>query len=201
MKRSSARNRLLPLDVAIVFDVARFLNEESALGEHADVLKIFELCRELEDCRDFTSASDLNEKARRATLKLDQLNAVLRKFEFVPFVHGLGPHHVTWIPAKGPAAEDAAIRAGSFVGRILEMTEAGTLGLVRRCICGQWFVAQTAKKLVCSDACRFRKFKQSDRSFNKDRAQYMREYRKTPAVIKRRKNRAKTKRRKAPTRQ
>jgi hypothetical protein len=173
MKRSSDKNRLSPDG----FDLALFLNEEPKYreerGDWLEVLKVLDLCLLLRDCKNLARAEEVN----------SQINTVLRNFDFELYVHGLGPK-VMWISAKGPA--------GGHLKQILNMAEAGTLSLVRRCICGQWFFAATNKKLVCSDACRFRKFKQDhQQSFNENRAKYMRTYRKT--VVKRRNNRAKTK--------
>ena len=55
-------------------------------------------------------------------------------------------------------------------------------------MCGRWFFALTNKKAVCSDACRFQKFKQGKDAFNEERAEYMREYRSNPRVKARKAN-------------
>jgi hypothetical protein len=181
--RSNNDNRLLPPEVAIGFYIVRFLNEESS---DEKVLKVFELCHELDQLRrgriDASDDLDLNENAQQTVVTLAKLNAVLDDFRFVPVIGGLDQYVVLWRAAtRRPASTEAGppiLTAESLVKVILEMTEDGTIERVRKCLCGRWFLAQTNKKVVCSDACRFRKFKQqSDEGFNKDRAQYMRGYR------------------------
>ena len=69
---------------------------------------------------------------------------------------------------------------------MLEMAMPKTLGRVRRCCCCFWFLAISAKKTVCSDACRFKKY-QEKREYKENRKKYMREYLKNPKVKAKRK--------------
>lgn len=174
MAQPKNENRLLPLEVATGFDIARFLNERS--DENAIALKVFELCQQLDQLRRgrIDASDDPNENAQQTVAILAKLNAALDDFRFVPHVGGLDQYFVLW-RAAGPRS--APTEAGPIVKLILQMTEDGTIGRVRKCLCDGWFLAQTNKKVVCSDACRFRKFKQANEEFNENRAEYMRGYR------------------------
>ncbi len=173
-----------------------FLNQEQDTAARAEVLHIFELCRELEGLRqeDEADTGPVNAKAverfnkrnSQAMSALNALNAALNKFQFAPWLCGLGTYRVLWRAVKADA-EPSAISTASIVKALLEMTEVGALERIRQCFCGRWFFAQTNKKTVCSDGCRFRKFKDGAQNFNQGRAQYMRNYRKNAKVIARKK--------------
>jgi hypothetical protein len=200
MERLDIPKRLLPLNVSVGFNVTKFLNEETDEPTRAEVLKVFKLCRELDALRrskeGMLSADELHKNGTQVQSTLARLNSVLKVFRFIPFLYGGDPYQVFWrgMSAEGTELGTRTIPAANFVKVILDMTEVGTIDRVRQCICGRWFVAQTNKKVVCSDACRFKKFKQGDQeAFNKERAEYMREYRKNAMVAKRSKARGKTK--------
>lgn len=121
--------------------------------------------------------------------------AINRHLWQFPFFARLGPWrfhpYVSWLPAPASDAQPDLKRLGKhhsgdlpsvyfhcdMIRLILSMTEAGTVRRIRKCICGKWFFAQTNKKRVCSNACRFQKF-------SKGHAAYMRRYRKTKTKVK-----------------
>jgi hypothetical protein len=185
-----------------------FLNTANDRPEHAEVLKILDLCKEIDE---IGKKADLTDQASayftRWPIALSALNSALRGFQFVPLVVGVfpGSFGVFWsspdrrgfTPAEVERSITLAhaypITSHGAVQMVLEMTEARTLDRIRKCFCGQWFFAQTNKKAVCSDACRFQKFKQGA-TFNEDHTTYMQNYRKNPKVkAKGRKSNAKTK--------
>jgi hypothetical protein len=136
------KQQLPPPDVAVGYDVVSFLNEERDSTASAKVRRFFDLCCKLDSLRETRGA------ARAGAVK--NLNAALRDFRFAPcLIDGGQSYRVLWGPAPAPAA---------IVGQILRMTEAGTIDRVRQCVCGRWFLAESNKKRVCSDACRFQKF-------------------------------------------
>jgi hypothetical protein len=145
-------------------------------------MQIFELCQRLEDHLRTLRESSPDRETQEL---LSVINSHLEEF---PFLAVLGPwrvHPFVWwrrAPDRHPR-RDAQPLAGKrlsematpvfhldIVRLVLNMTEAGTVGRIRKCVCGTWFFAQTNKKRVCSDACRFRKF-------NSEHANYMRRYR------------------------
>jgi hypothetical protein len=206
MKRSTIENRLSPrknkLGSGYGYDVVRFLNAEAKEPDRASVLEVFGLCRELDALRrerqalrerealSVVSISEIDNVTSQVGSALNRLNKALRSFEFGPHVGGLDPYFVHWGVLRSAGTTDFLPRpAASFVQSILETLTNGALDRVRQCICGRWFLAKSNKKLVCSDVCRFRKFKEGNEAFNKHRAEYMHEYRE--AAKKRRKNRVK----------
>jgi hypothetical protein len=82
--------------------------------------------------------------------------------------------------SKFPISEMSAIQIA------LEMATAGTVGRIRQCRCGEWFMANTNKKLVCSGACRFKKY-QEKKEVKEKRKMYMKTYQQNPRVKARRK--------------
>jgi hypothetical protein len=202
MQRKNPIDRLLRTRAEGGHGVVQFLNEEQDEAARAGVLKVFELCRRLDAIRRETYgtckssaelAEHLNADTSQKYSELNELNAALRKFQFVPAL--LPGHKICWRGLNQRATEPGTIPAANFVKLVLDMTEDGTLDRVRQCFCRRWFFAQTNKKTVCSDACRFQKFKHGDQKrFKKKRAAYMREYRNNPRVkAKRRTINAKTK--------
>lgn len=183
MKRQTRANRL---SLGFGFTVARFLNEEGNQTARESVLKIFELCRQLDDLR--REPSGLNSKRQALHHALD---GALRKFQFRAT---LIDYQVHWTGISSSEDETGTIPTANFIKVLLEMTEDGSIERIRRCLCGQWFFALTNKKTVCSDACRFQKFKQGKaEQFKKERAAYMRSYRKSPILKKRKAPNAKKK--------
>lgn len=135
--------------------------------------------------------------------KLDKsIDQMLQNYHFRPVVSGsYGQLHVRWLIANEPKVSQAQMKsfreAGGGIGNfpidataaiqiMLEMAVAGTLGRVRRCRCGLWFLATTKKKVVCSDSCRFKKYQSKD-EYKQERREYMRDYMKKPDVKMRRK--------------
>jgi hypothetical protein len=179
------------------YAVAWFLNEEKNTVDRMAFLEVFKLCCELDGFRHqldqsmkAMKAEKVNQIIAQQVLALTELNAILRKFQFVPALRGPDPYTIIWTGRAGQDDERNAIPTASFVQAVLETTEDGTLERVRQCLCGRWFFAQTTKKIVCSDACRFQKFKEgNEKTFNKERAAYMRKYRKNPRVKKAQKKR------------
>jgi hypothetical protein len=224
MKRKTDTNRwrVTPIEHAEMQSryLVGFLNTASDPPEHAEVLRIFERCVELDDLRRTAPPlpvpmppyppDEIQEHHTRKTLALRAVNKALRGFQFLPQLgDGLDGYRVDWIPGSIQTAAEVerSLNAGDLpisslgaVKIVLEMTEAGTLDRIRKCpVCQRWFFAQTNKKAVCSDACRFQKFKQNP-TLNKpkDRVTYMQKYRKNPRVkakakAKKEKRNAKTK--------
>jgi hypothetical protein len=167
--------------------LVRFLNA-GAESEDSRLWKLFGLCRQLNRN---TVPPTLNRLMRA-------INDALREFQFRPAlgVPEYGRYRVGWVPAfvPGPADDPDVKRLKenpheiptsptAVVKVILDMVEDGALDRIRQCFCGRWFFATTNKKRVCSDACRFQKFKHGDaKGFRDQRAEYMREYRKNPKV-------------------
>jgi hypothetical protein len=122
------------------------------------------------------------------------VNSHLSEFRFTPMFVLVAPTQfvVQWRPAwerrtdppKALTGEELCrVQPSTAAKSILDLMDAGMLNRVRQCMCGRWFYAQSAKKVVCSAACRFRKFKNADQdTYNKQRAEYMRGYRKNPKV-------------------
>ena len=169
-----------------------FLNTASTAPESWRAMQVFELCQQLGELQ----AEPKSTAKRRESALLSALNAHLELFRFIPV---RGPLSVFWREApdnRSPAPvrpltgkELSAMPVPVFhidiIRVMLAMSEVGTLGRIRKCICGKWFFAQTNKKQVCSDACRFQKFqnsKQEDpKTFKRNHTKYMREYRKVKA--------------------
>jgi hypothetical protein len=201
MRRKSEANRLL-LDGP---DVARFLNEEKDRRDYAAVLKVFEMCRQLDELPrnkihllppqnlEAPRTAEWNRNQKKVESLASAINDALGRFQFRPvLIVAPSPYWLGWKGAN--AVLGPRLSTESIVMMILRMTVAGSLSRVRQCFCGRWFFAETNKKVVCSDACRFQKFKQAHQDFNEQRAGYMRAYRSNPKVkSKRRKTHVKTK--------
>jgi hypothetical protein len=182
MKRSDAQNRLLRinLDRTRCHYVIAFLNETGGDRQAKEqVTEVFELFRQLDSLqrvgRNFPDQVSAGK----------HLNSVLKAFLYTPYVAvmpGKRPP-IIWREAPGDSAEIPTTSTAFIVSNIIAAYERGTLERIRKCLCGSWFFAESAKKVVCSDACRFRKFKEGKKeSFNEERAAYMREYRGNPRV-------------------
>jgi hypothetical protein len=200
MERKIQQKRLLPpLDVLVGHEVVSFLNEEHPAVPvmrtkvRTKVRAVFDLCCILDKLRKMRDAvwgraDEINMITPRLSSAVEILNAALRDFRFFPcLMDAEQSYRVLWgAEFGGPAA---------IIGQILRMTEAGTIDRVRQCLCGKWFMAESNKKRVCSDACRFQKFKQENPDrFHQDRAEYMRGYRSNKVVkAKKRRTNAKKK--------
>jgi hypothetical protein len=175
--------------------LVRFLNSPpGGSPKRAEVVKVFELFKQLDELQKeevelrkaapprelegypprFTAAERENTKRTESLRRA--INAALLRFRFTPMLE-IGAK-VRWIPA----GKSTGAVISNFLKMILDALEEGWLGRFRQCLCGQWFFANTNKKSVCSDACRFQKFKQGKDTFNKERAEYMRKYRSNPRV-------------------
>jgi hypothetical protein len=129
--------------------------------------------------------------------KLEQsINQMLKKYHFYPVVSASYRFSVLWLIADQPSVSQAQMEhfrdAGGGIGNMpipapsaiqimLEMATDGTLGRIRKCRCGLWFLAISAKKTVCSDACRFKKHQEKD-EYKQERREYMRDYMKKDRV-------------------
>ena len=183
--------------------MAFFLNEEKEEAARAEVMEVFDLCRQLDGLQaekaeasalflkrrlsSHEAATQTNKTNREIRPALKKLNAILGKFELVPQMDGFDSYTVFWKPARTRSLE-SWMPGASVVTTILEMTAAGTLRRVRQCLCGRWFFAHTDKKMVCSAACRIRKFRAKDPDgFRKKCAKRMQKYRSDPDVMGRQK--------------
>ena len=183
------------------------LNSPDCTG-YAEVLRVLQLCRQLEELRrtapEFYPRTE-TDVIRSFTLKRDALlatiNTLLRPFQFRPVLSGGNlawePYSVQWLPMVRKKRETKRITSsgafvipvGGAIKLIIELLETDALNRIRQCSCGRWFFASRAKKAVCSDACRFQKSRQSrGQTFKQARAEYMRRYRRYPAVKKRTKS-------------
>lgn len=180
------------------------LNAAESEPEHAEVMRIFGLCRQLDELRKTAPPMPYPSEPTpkifsyeiKASRLLTAVNDALGKFQFRPALGGR--YRVNWLPARPHAFTDSEVKRAQQSGKLptpplaavqllLEMLEAGTLDRIRQCFCGRWFFATTNKKRVCSDACRFQKF-------NDQRAEYMKEYRKNPRVKAKRRDHERPKR-------
>lgn len=175
------------------------LNDGKKTEDWPAALQVFDLCRKLAELRQnenqSRSAASIEQLPSNLTEQASIVNAVnklLRQFHFFPM---LSPEsEIYWMAQRRPHDEPGTVTATALVQVVLEMTRDGSLERVRKCLCGRWFLANTNKKVVCSDSCRFKKFKQGkEEKFNKDRAAYMRGYRKNPIVKRRKRSDAKRK--------
>jgi hypothetical protein len=186
--------------------LATFLNSAKDDVTQSHAVGIFELCHQLDSLRKSKPPFPFPQKPTAAVTEyvnkrydlLKAVNQALSKYHFHPHLVGHDPYQVNWMVAeptgqeiKNPAqaiGDSILIPPISAINIILEMTANGTLDRVRQCICGRWFFAATNKKVVCSDACRFEKYKQKDNdAFKKNRADYMRTYYRNPKVQTKRK--------------
>jgi hypothetical protein len=196
-KESFFRDAVTELALVQAQRLVDFLNTADTAAPSMEVgraLQIFELCQQLEDHLRALRKSAMD---GRTHALLHLINAHLEEF---PFLAVLGPwqsHLFVWwrrAPDRHPQRDVRPLGAKrlkemsscafhlDMIRLILTMTEAGTVGRIRECICGKWFFAQTNKKRVCSDACRFQKF-------SREHANYMRSHRKAKAVLKNSKTR------------
>ncbi|MGO9094759.1 MAG: hypothetical protein ACLQGV_06005 [Bryobacteraceae bacterium] len=184
-------NRLCPTPMAEAalraHSLLEFLNAEKP---DPRLWECFKISRELD------SKPSPNVQSRL----LGRLNrAILSGFSFRPNLYWSARREWTvgWIPVYAPHPWDppapkrdpqdrrqsVSVNAGLII--ILEMLAAGTLERVRQCSECQktWFFASSAKRRVCGGLCRYRKFKKAHTKA--ERAEYMRENRKNPVVVKR----------------
>jgi hypothetical protein len=165
--------------------LAQFLNAPVSGVEHARVVEVFRYCQQLESLE---PSSPIAANTRRA------INAHLSEIHVVPVRQQNG-----WDWKAGHPGRVLGVSPAFALKVVSELDAGGLLGRMRQCeVCVKWFFAATAKKRVCTDACRYAKFKQSDpEAYNQDRAAYMRDYREKrskPGVKKWRKNQAKKRR-------
>ncbi|HTR34935.1 MAG TPA: hypothetical protein VMH80_03470 [Bryobacteraceae bacterium] len=172
MQRNKHSNRVLRAapflrDATRGDALADFLNAPAVSKEHGLVVHVFELVRQLQT---------LDSTSRAASNLLHAINAAVAEVTVRPVRQQNA--RWDWLPAHPGAA--AGIPPPYALKVLADFDEAGTLEHVRQCeACGRWFFARTKKKLVCSDTCRSRKFKQQDtKRYRRARAQYMRDYRK-----------------------
>jgi hypothetical protein len=129
-----------------------------------------------------------------------QVNDTLIRYRFRPVIGADYRLHVYWLIANKPRiskTQMAAFRSSqgqinktpldetAAIQIVLELATSGDLTRVRQCRCNRWFLATTTKKVVCSDACRFNKYRERD-EFKEQRRKYMREYMRDPEVKQRR---------------
>ena len=185
------RESVLELALMQAEQLVGFLNQADAAAPSKEVwhtMQVFELCQHLHD-----HLSTLQQPVtdRHAHHVCGAINRHLGQF---PFFARLGPWrthpYVSWRPTPALGAQRDLKRLDKqrhgdlplvyfhldMIRLILSMTEAGTIGRIRKCICSTWFFAQTNKKRVCSNACRFQKF-------SCERADYMRRYRRAKANL------------------
>jgi hypothetical protein len=191
-KESFFRESVTELAVMQAERLVGFLNETDSPAPSKEVwhaMQIFDLCQQLEDHLSTLQQSSPDMQAHNL---FRAINTHLQEFSFLALVGPWRIHpFVSW--RRAPARDTSRglkrfdkQRHGEplsahfhldMIRLILSMTEAGTVARIRKCICGAWFFAQTNKKRVCSNACRFQKF-------NSEHADYMRSYRKTKASLK-----------------
>jgi hypothetical protein len=119
-----------------------------------------------------------------------ELYALLSKYEFYPSID-LKPKSDSWLvmptwrPLLLPLAWEGQMeRAAEYIALadFMSTIESGEWERVRKCpICQKWFYAQSKKKLVCSNSCRFRKY-QANGVVRDKRREYMRSYFRHPKV-------------------
>lgn len=153
-----------------------FLNQTPADKKSARVRGIFQLCQSLRA---------LNPAATKQAENLrHSINAHLSAFTVTPLLSG-----DTWAWKAPHPGREAGASPEFVLGVLADLDSRGLLHRIRQCFCGRWFFAGSEKKLVCTDACRFAKYKLADpETFKAFRADYMREYRRKPAVRKRSKS-------------
>jgi hypothetical protein len=195
LKESLLRDSVIQHAVLQAERLVAFLNRDTNLSEgRTRAVEILKFCRQLDE---MPTAARSPADARVGHL-LRAVNAHLETFRFAPVLSGQNPYFVFWRPIADLSAPDKQIEPltakelssmppPSFDIEIirlsLEMTESGTVGRIRQCICGRWFFAQSGKKQVCSDACRIEKFRHPR---DPKHATYMRDYRNNPRVKARR---------------
>jgi hypothetical protein len=160
------------------------------------VFRLFQYCQQLELLRqegfpgiaDARRNPEARKRLRRLATLLHRISQILALYRFTP---GLGVEEegfrVMWRPiAVEIVGGRATVPPGEapYVQTVLELAVAGRLNQVRRCEaleCGRWFATTINKKVVCSDACRFRKY-QAKLEVKEKRKKYMRTYFRNPRV-------------------
>lgn len=177
-----------------------FLNGPDAEVQSWHTMQVFDLCKTLDEV---LSASPPPTEQRLTGLR-KAINDHLREFQVTPVLGGSYPLFVSWHHAPGHSPPDARPLTGQVLSAmpvpsfhpdilrlVLDMTEAGTVGRIRKCICGKWFFAQSNKKQVCSNACRFQKYqtlKGDDPNAKEKHAAKMKKWRKDRDVRKRKRD-------------
>ena len=186
--------------------LAYFLNREQE--EHKEIGQILESCQELHAL--YIHRPDPLPSPERRAYQLKELSLVgrigelLRGFEIVLGVEvsELGISTV-WQLARPISSKhkaviaqftESGVRTFNPVQVILEMTASGTIDRIRRCDnpgCHKWIMVTNSKRVTCSDACRFEKWKiqpgsrandmQRSRKVHKDHPQVKRQSRTRPA--------------------
>lgn len=183
--------------------LAQFLNVTKGSSKQNRVFRVLKCCQELEPLRwkeplsveIVESPEKIGREVRKAQLQ-KTINQALRKCRFLLYVRVDYRFNVSWLPARPTKLTKAEIsryrESGNQVGKlpigemgaiqfVLEMATAGTVGRIRQCRCGKWFMAKTNKKVVCSGTCRFKKYQEKE-SFKEHRREYMRNYTRNPKV-------------------
>ena len=132
----------------------------------------------------------------------NEVYQILRQYAFYPvlhLVHKSGGGHIfalDWqpgirlLPPRPPFSNDIGLtveeqkhemRLG-IMSYLLEAVQNGYFDRLRRCeVCNKWFYANSLKKVVCSNTCRFRKY-QSKQEAKEKKRDYMRGYFRNPKV-------------------
>jgi hypothetical protein len=176
MKRLKKLHRVLRTSISAAAPrgalLAQFLNTPAKHVDCVRVAHVFGFCQQLSRLR---PNSSLAANTRRA------INAHLSELQVVPVLQANG----NWDWRAGhPGTTPKAVVSPAFALKVIaDLDSDQMLQRLRQCqACENWFFAHSNKKVVCSDACRSEKFKRDSQTFNDDRAEYMRRYRKTREV-------------------
>lgn len=197
--------------------LANFLNTTKGDPKQQRVLDVIDCCRELAALRwasrptveYIESSAGIKHEVQKAKLT-QRIDTILQQYRFVPAVSVDYRLVVSWRPSAAPELSEAemkALRASpgdlskfpigetAAIQAVLEMAAQDMLDRIRECRCGNWFMATTNKKQVCSDACRFEKYR-DDQEAQEKREAYDRKYNKNPKVKQRRSKQRKARRNK-----
>ena len=104
-------------------DLARYLNEEPPGPARTEVLKVFELCRQLDELRREAESDDIepssyevaervNARSMKMRLILRTLNPALGVFSYAPIMFEVGNHvEVFWKPGRAPGLDKPFVTA------------------------------------------------------------------------------------------
>jgi hypothetical protein len=177
MKRLKKPHRVLRISLRSTATrgelLARFLNAPDTGLDQSSVVEVFQFCQQLSALE---PSSSLAVNTRRA------VNAHLSKIRVVPVLQPNGDWD--WKAAHPGPTKQTEVSPAYALKVIAELASNQTLKRMRQCqTCTKWFFALSTKKMVCSGACRSAKFKQADpQTYKHNRAEYMRDYRKTRGV-------------------